>query len=75
MKNPKYCIGEELELLVDYGAGDSHVKAGERFKVISFPSFATKTKASRFSYFLYGKTSDGRHCRVYVENVKRTALI
>ena len=70
MKDPKYCINEEVELIKDYKGNDSHVKIGERFVIRSFPPCVRKI-GTKFSYFLYGKTRDGKHCRCFIEDVKR----
>jgi hypothetical protein len=70
MKDPKYVIGEEVELIKDYNGNDSKVKAGERFIIRDFPP-CVRNNGTQFSYFLYGKTKDGRHCRSFIEEVKQ----
>jgi len=69
MKDPGFCIGETLELTKDY-KGENLVKTGERFIIRDFPSCVRKV-GTQFNYFLYGKTKDGRHCRAFIEEVKK----
>jgi hypothetical protein len=70
MKDPGYCINDEVEMINDSPRNQPPIKAGTRFRIRDFPPCTIKV-GTKFNYFLYGKTSNGIDVRAFIEEVKR----